>query len=256
MSFGLICMCDVLGAVMSIFGKKLIKCNSNALQYCKLSKVSVPSDVDEDDIISVRELVSNSYILSPGEKLCRAGEPLNNLYAVLSGSAKSTITSINGSEVITDFYFPGEIIGLDAVSNRMYSFEAITLEESLICIIPFEKLLTLAAKIPQLQDHFIYVISQKLLDRTRILINNHRSAEQRVAAFIANIIFRYEYCGLPSNNYRLSMSRYDIGNYLNLTPETISRTFSKFHDSGILSVRKKHICLINGTELKKIQYNS
>lgn len=236
---------------MSTSVKQKVKSYNNALQYCKLSQTPVPADCSEDERQEVRELVKNAYLLPAGEKLCSSGNTLKNLYAVLSGSVKNSITGINGNAVITDFYLPGEIIGLDAISTRRHSFDAITLEESMICVIPFEKLLALAAKIPPLQQHFTYIISQKLLDRTYLLINNHHTAEQRVAAFIMNIIYRYQYSGSFSDSYHLSMSRYDIGNYLNLTPETISRTFTKFQNSGILAVQKKCIQLLDTSQLEE-----
>ena len=235
---------------MSTSVKQKVKSYDNALQYCKLSKTPVPLDCSEKDVREVRELVKNSYLLPPGETLCSSGNPLKHLFAVLSGSVKNATIGVNGNEVITDFYLPGEIIGLDGISTGEYSFDAVTLEESIICIIPFKKLLTLAAKIPPLQQHFIHIISQKLLDRTHLLINCHHTAEQRLAAFIMNIVYRYQYCGVASDNYYLSMSRYDIGNYLNLTPETISRTFTKFQNHGIIAVQKKCIQLLNISQLE------
>ena len=236
---------------MSISIKQKTKSYENALQYCKLSKTPVPEDCSKSDIAEVREMVKNSYLLPPGETICSSGDPLNYLYAVFSGSVKSTTLGVNGNEVVTDFYLPGEIIGLDAISTGRHPFDAITLEESTLCAIPFEKLLILTKKIPPLQQHYTHIISQKLLDRTYLLINNHHAAEQRLATFIINIVNRYQYCGCTSEDYHLSMSRYDIGNYLNLTPETISRTFTKFQNSGILSVQKKRIQLISISQLKK-----
>lgn len=229
--------------------QKKIKCQNDTCQCCKLLSLCLLKDFKDDELNNISKLIDGHYILPAGKIFCYAGENFDYLYMIKSGSAKDTMISMSGNEQITDFYFPGEIIGLDAISTGKYAFNTVTLEPSVICIIPFEALLILAQKMPSLNSRLMHLISQKLLNRTHFMMNNHHTAEQRLAAFLINMADRYKCSGLPSKNYQLSMSRHDIGSYLNLTPETVSRIFTRFQAAGILIVHKKYIKLTNITQL-------
>ncbi|MCD6055133.1 MAG: transcriptional regulator [Gammaproteobacteria bacterium] len=240
---------------MSTHGGQKARYQYDACCYCELARVCLPSGFFNPELKDITRLIDHYYLLQAGEKICFSGEKFRYLYAIKSGSAKEITVSIKGNEQVADFYLPGEIVGLDAISTGKYSYDAIALESTTVCIIPFSLLLMLAVKMPQLQRRLVDLISQKLLDRTRALMSHHYSAEQRLAAFLSNMGDRYKYIGLSAKNYYLSMSRYDIGSYLNLTPETVSRLFSKFQDEGILIVHKKHIQLVNPSQLVSRSYH-
>ena len=221
----------------------------NSCQYCKLSTLCLPKDFNKSELNAISKLINNNYALAAGECLCVSGEKFRFLYAIQSGSAKDSTISINGNEQVADFYLPGEIVGLDAISTGKHAFDTITLESSIICIIPFDNLLILAEKIPNLHHRLMHLTSQKLLQRTRIMINNHYTAEQRIATFLMNMADRYKCKGLSPKTYSLSMSRCEIGSYLNLTAETVSRIFTRFQNEGIIIAHKKHIQLVNLSKL-------
>jgi CRP/FNR family transcriptional regulator len=215
--------------------------------YCKLSQICLPKGLVENEIAQLDEIIEQSYELKANEVLSEPQQPFHYLYAIKSGSFKEYEINKNGEEQVIDFYLPGEIIGLDAICHNQYNYPAIALEDSQVCRIKFEHLLKLTERNPGLQQRLLNLISEKLLYRS--LINKHQNAEQKLAAFLIDLSKRYASHGQNSNSYKLSMSRYDIGNYLDLTTETVSRIMTKFKNQELITADKKFITLNKPCEL-------
>jgi CRP/FNR family transcriptional regulator len=198
-------------------------------------------------------LFDTSYELPIGQLICASGQKFFNLFVLKSGAAKSTTFALNGKEIITDFYLPGDIIGLDAISRNSYPFNTITLEDSVICNIPYKTLLALNIKFPRLQSTLNQLISQRLLLRTQVEMNNRCSAEQRLSMFLIHILYHSDPFG-RKDTYQVSFSRHDIASYLNLTPETVSRTLTKLQMDGCLTVDNNIIKIINHDSLRTKGY--
>lgn len=219
----------------------------HSCNYCQLMHVCLPKDLALAELIDLNSIIEQDYQLEVDSVLTRPGELFHYLYAVRSGSFKETSVGGNGEERIIDFYLPGDIIGLDAINQKKYNYLVVALEKSIVCRITFNNLLKLANKHSDLQYRLLSMMSEKLLDRTRI--NNHQQAEQRVAAFLLHLSKRSAQRGLSPTQFQLSMSRNDIGKYLNLTLETVSRMFAKFKAKGIITMQKKLVSLDKPCEL-------
>ena len=147
----------------------------------------------------------------------------------------------------------GELIGMDGLSNNVHSCNAVALEDSEVCELPFDRLEELYGEIPTLQRHFIRLMSSEIVrDQNVMLLLGNMKSEERLAAFLMNLSQRLRARGFASNEFILRMSREEIGSYLGLKLETVSRTFSKFQQSGWIDVNHKHIHLTNPLELNRL----
>lgn len=150
----------------------------------------------------------------------------------------------DGQEQVTGFYLPGEMLGMDGIATNVYSNSAIALETSAICEIPFDRLEELSSSIPTLQRHFFQLMSKEITNEQQLItLLSKNSAEERIATLLLSISSRNQRRHLSSLQFRLPMSRADIGNYLGLTVETVSRTFSRFQKQGWIVVDKKEIAI-------------
>lgn len=220
---------------------------------CRLARVCLPIALETGEVEQLDAIVQSGRMLRKGEFAFHQDEPFSALYAVRSGSLKSYCAGGDGSEQITGFYFPGEILGLDGISRNRHPSSAQALETTSICEIPFERLGELSARIPGLQRHFFQLMSQEIADDRQIIATLGRhSAEQRVAALLLNIAQRNARHGLSATAFRLPMARAEIGSYLGLTLETVSRVLSRFHKSGAISVAGREVVLSTPAALRAI----
>jgi CRP/FNR family transcriptional regulator len=165
---------------------------------------------------------------------------------VRSGTLKAYKTTDDGREQVTGFYFPGEILGMDGISNNAHASSAKALETAAICEIPFSSLEKLSSLMPNLQRHFFQLMSREITeDQQLITLLSKNSADERVGALMLSISTRNARRKLSSTQFRLPMSRVDIGNYLGLTVETVSRVFSRMQKMDILQVDNKEIEILD-----------
>jgi CRP/FNR family transcriptional regulator, anaerobic regulatory protein len=224
-----------------------ISCSS-----CRLSQICLPIALEATDIERLDSIIQRGRPLQKGDHIFRQNEPFKSVYAVRSGTLKSYSTSDSGAEQVTAFYFPGEILGMDGISKNKHLTSAIALETAAICEIPFELLGELSIRIPSLQRHFFQLMSQEIAeDQQLITMLSKNSAEQRVAALLLSISARNARRKLSANAFRLSMSRAEIGNYLGLTVETVSRIFSRFQKSGLISADGREVEITDAARLRE-----
>jgi CRP/FNR family transcriptional regulator len=220
---------------------------------CLLSSVCLPIALESADIEKLDEIVQRGRPLQKGEHLYRINDPFSSVYAVRSGTLKAYTLTNDGQEQITGFYFPGEIVGMDGISKNKHASSAKALETAAICEIPFEVLGELSTRIPTLQRHFFQLMSREITeDQQLITLLSKNSAEERIAALLLSVSTRYARRKLSARHFRLPMSRTDIGNYLGLTVETVSRVFSRLQKSGVLAADNKEISIENMDELRAI----
>ncbi|MCO7223948.1 fumarate/nitrate reduction transcriptional regulator Fnr [Pleionea sp. CnH1-48] len=225
-----------------------IKC-----QNCRISKLCLPVMLADSEIEHLDSIVQRGKPLNTDENLFRSGDKFENIYAVRSGSLKSYTISEDGIEQVTGFYLPGEIIGLDAISSQVHPSYAKALETSMICALPFESLESLATGIPSLQRQLLNVMSNEIRDDQELmLLLNKKTSEERMAAFLVNLSIRFGQRGLSSRVFRLTMSRRDIGNYLGLAVETVSRVLTKLQKQEYILVDDKEITFTNPEKLSEL----
>ena len=209
---------------------------------CRLNSICLPLALETNDIQQLDDIIQRSKPLQKTQHLYREGDDFQSVYAVRSGTLKAYKTTDDGREQVTGFYFPGEILGMDGIANNTHASSAKALETAAVCEIPFSSLEKLSSLMPNLQRHFFQLMSREITeDQLLITLLSKKSADERVAALMISISTRNARRKLSSTQFRLPMSRVDIGNYLGLTVETVSRVFSRMQKMDILRVDNKEI---------------
>lgn len=213
---------------------------------CRLNTICLPITFHVDDIDRLNDIIQRGRPLQKGEYLYRANDAFQSVFAIRSGAVKALTLSDSGSEQITGFYLPGEVVGMDGIADNRYTNSVIALETSSVCEIPFSRMEDLSLQIPSLQRHFFQLLSREITqDQHIISLLGKSSAETRIAALLVSISERNSRRQLSATQFYLPMSRTDIGNFLGLTIETVSRIFSRLQKQGLLAVDKKEITILD-----------
>lgn len=218
---------------------------------CSLHQLCLPIGVSGEDMDRLDRIIKRKRPIARGEYLFRTGESFRALYAVRSGSIKTYTPTRDGLEQVTGFHLPGELVGLDAISTGSHPCTAKALETVSVCEIPFESFEELAGEIPSLQRQMLKIMSREIQqDQELLMLLGKKAAEERLASLLLSIACRHKLRGFSHTEFNLSMSRNDIGNYLGLAVETVSRLFTRMQEEGLLTVQRKHVILhdINGLE--------
>jgi CRP/FNR family transcriptional regulator, anaerobic regulatory protein len=234
---------------MSVQGDGLQSCAHDfqiSCGNCRLASLCLPLALESDDIQQLDDIIQRSKPLQKGQHLYRQGDEFKSVFAVRSGTLKAYRTTDDGREQITGFYFPGEIIGMDGISKNTHASSARTLDTSSVCEIPFASLSKLSVLMPNLQRHFFQLMSREITeDQILITLLSKNSAEERVASLLLSISSRNARRKLSATQFRLPMSRVDIGNYLGLTVETVSRVLSRLQKLEVLRVDNKEVEILD-----------
>ena len=221
-------------------------------QNCSFSQLCLPFNLNNNELDKLDDIIQRKRPLQKGERLFESGDKLSSLFAVRSGSFKSYSISENGEEQITSFHLPGELIGFDSMFDDEHQSVSQALETSMVCEIPFTTLDTLADEVPALRKQIMRLMSEEIKqDQQMFMLLNQRTAEERLAYFIQTLSVRFNQRGFSSSEFRLTMTRSEIGNYLGLTVETISRLLSKFNKDGIIKVEGKLISITDSKALEE-----
>lgn len=225
----------------------------NLCSTCSLRELCLPVELMPAEFDKLDAVIRQSRRLKKGEYLFRTGEPFASLFAIRAGFFKTTVASQDGRDQVTGFFMSGELIGMDGICSQTHSCDAVALEDSEVCELPFVHIEELGHHIPSLQTHFFRLLSREIVrDQGVMLLLGNMRAEERLAAFLLNLSNRLYSRGFAANDFILRMSREEIGSYLGLKLETVSRTLSKFHHEGLISVEHKHIRLLDPQSLKKM----
>lgn len=213
----------------------------------------MPVGLDANDMKKLDDVVATRKQVKQGQMLFSNGDPFTSLYAIRTGFFKTCISNEDGREQVTGFQMAGEIIGLDGIVTDQHSCNAVALEDSEICVMPFANVEDLSREFPVLQRHVHKVMSREIVrENGMMMMLGNMRAEERLAAFLLNLVQRLHARGFSQSEMILRMTREEIGSYLGLKLETISRTFSKLSEDGIIEVKQRHVKILAPDELKKI----
>jgi CRP/FNR family transcriptional regulator, anaerobic regulatory protein len=225
-----------------------ISCSS-----CGLREICLPAGLDPRQVARLDRLVTHRRRLKRGERLYRTGEALSALYAVRSGWIKTCVLHDDGREQVTGFHMPGELLAMDAISIGRHMSDAAALEDSEVCEIPFPSLERLSRELPSLQQQLHRIMSREIVrDHGVMLLLGSMKAEERLAAFLLNLSQRLAARGYSATEFNLRMTREELGAYLGLKLETISRAFSRFREEGLADVRHRHIRIKDPERLRRM----
>ena len=224
-----------------------------ACSNCNLRELCLPFGLSTEELARLDDMVSTRRRIKRGDHLYRAGEGFDAIYAIRSGFFKTDVLLEDGREQVTGFQMAGELLGLDGISTEHHTCNAIALEDSEICAIPFSRLEVLSREIHTLQHHFHKVMSREIVrDHGVMMLLGSMRAEERLAAFLLNMSQRFTARGFSPSEFHLRMTRDEIGSYLGLKLETVSRAFSRFQEDGLVAVQQKHIRILDTPGLKRL----
>jgi len=225
----------------------------NACSTCSLRELCLPAGLDSHELAQVDKMINRRRPVRRGDYLYRAGAELQSLFAIRTGFIKSCVLHEDGREQVAGFHMMGELLGLDAISSGRHLCDAIALEDTEMCEIPFAMLEQLAREIPSLQHHFHRLMSREIVhDHGVMLLLGSMRAEERLAAFLLNLSQRFATRGYSSTEFNLRMTREEIGSYLGLKLETISRVLSRFQQEGLIEVRNKYLKILDADALRRV----
>lgn len=219
-------------------------------QNCSISELCLPFTLNDQELNTLDEIIERKRPVHKGDKIFTDGQEMHSLYAIRSGTFKTFTVNEQGEEQITGFHLAGDLLGFDAIAETEHKSFAQALETSMICEIPYNNLDTLSNTMPKLKKQVLRLMSNEIrTDQEMLTLLNRKNAEQRVATFMVSLSDRYHARGLSASEFRLTMTRSDIGNYIGLTVETISRLLNRFHKNGLIKVDGKLITILKIDEL-------
>jgi CRP/FNR family transcriptional regulator len=224
-----------------------------ACSSCNLRELCLPLGMSNEQMDRLDDIVATRRAVPRGEALFRAGEAFTSLYAVRTGFFKTCVSSEDGRDQVTGFQMAGELLGLDGIGTDRHTCDAVALEDSQVCVIPFLQLEDLSRELSDLQRHLHRIMSREIVrDHGVMLLLGSMRAEERLAAFLLNLTQRLRTRGFSGSELILRMTREEIGSYLGLKLETVSRAFSKFQGDGILEVRQRHVRVLDPEALGRL----
>src|SRR3989344_544872 len=225
----------------------------HACSSCSVRELCLPMGLDHDDLARLDTIINRRQYVPAGQHLYRARDRFQSLYAIRTGFFKTYDLSNEGGEQVSGFHMNGELMGLDAISSDAHACNAVALENSEVCVIPFNLLEGLLHEVPTLQKHFHKLMSREIAtDHRLMMVLGTMTAEERLASFLVNLSERQTARSYSPAILRLGMSREEIGNYLGLTLETVSRMFSGFQENGLVQVERRNLAITNLAALRQL----
>lgn len=228
------------------------KLNQVSCNDCSLDNICLPRGLSHEEIESISQIVKAKKTLQRGEFIYHEGDNFRGILAIKSGSAKLVGADQHGNEHILNILLPGELLGFDGLSTDKHSCAAIALETTSFCLLPADSMDHLFQNIPSLTRELFRHSGEKMLEDKNQLILSKRPAEERLAYFLISLSERLKRRGFSASEFKLSLSRQEIGNHLGLALETVSRLLKKFQEDEMIMVQNRFITITNLSALKNL----
>lgn len=220
---------------------------------CALRNLCLPPELSSDDIEQFHQVASMKRLVRRGDVLYRCDDPFRNIFAIKTGSFKTVMVLRDGREQVTGFYLPGDALGLDGVCSDRHRWDAVALEDSLVCTVSFVRLEAFCHRQPAMQRHLHRMLSGEIVRESGLNVwLGTMNAAERVAAFLLNLSKRFAVRGYSPNEFQLRMTRAEMGSYLGLKLETVSRILSGFSRAGLVDTQGRNIRILNATALAAV----
>ncbi len=224
-----------------------------ACSSCNLRELCLPVGFSGQELDRLDTMVALRRSVRRGDTLYRSGDRFEAVYAVRTGFFKTRVSTEDGRDQVTGFQMAGELLGLDGIGTDRHSCDAVALEDSQVCVIRYDQLEHLSREFTDLQRQFHKIMSREIVrDHGVMLLLGSMRAEERLAAFLLNLMQRLRARGFSATSLVLRMTRAEIGTYLGLKLETVSRCFSRFQDDGVLLVKQRQIRVLDPVALEKL----
>ena len=228
--------------------KTKISCSS-----CQTRKFCLPQNINNYEIDRVDHIVQMRRTVKKGSKLIKSGAAFHAIYAIRTGFFKTSVSTDSGQEHLIGFQMSGDSLGMDGIATQKHISDVMALEDSTICVLPIHEIENLSRVSPVFQRHFLRMLSKEIVRESHdMLMLSQMSAEARVASFIQNLTHRLQARGFSNSELLLRMSRIEIGQYLGLNLETISRTLTRLSQNSIIEINKRHLRILDKAGLTRI----
>jgi len=222
-------------------------------ENCGLDPICVVLDYAETESGVPEGILLRRRPVARGETIFRFEDPFRSIFAVKSGSFKTFIPHRNRGDQVVGFQLAGELIGVESIVSDSYPCTARALENSSVCELRLERLPETGKPLEALQRSVIELLGKEVAFHHELISSLvHQSAEQRIAGFLLSLSDRLQRRNMPCAEFNLSMSRTDIGNYLGLASETVSRILTRFQKSGWVRLQRKRASLIDRSALEEL----
>ncbi|MES2206841.1 MAG: helix-turn-helix domain-containing protein [Pseudomonadota bacterium] len=220
---------------------------------CRLHTLCLPGAVADTQSHYVDQIVRSRRKVKRGETLYGLNSTFRSLYAVRNGFFKTSMSMPDGREQITGFTMSADTMGFDGIETDRHTLEVVALEDGEVCVIPFAHLQIMAEYVPGLLQQLHKTMSREIVrDQRVLLLLGSLRAEERVAAFLLNISQRLSARGYAVHEFHLRMTREEIGSYLSLKLETVSRILSQFQKNNLIDIQNRHVRLLDIERLQTI----
>lgn len=231
--------------------------SKNDCSKCSIQVLCLPAAIGADDFDKLNTIVNNRRPLKRGDHLFSSGQQLDCIYVAREGAFKSVVYNQDGDGQVTGFHLPGEILGLDGLGTGVHTCDSIALTVANVCEIHLNDLERVASLLPSLQHQLLKIIGQSMnRDQKHVEILAKKNAQERVAIFLHQLAERYKLLGRSEHRFMIPMSRDDIGSYLGLVIETVSRTFSKMQEDGLIAINGRDVQILKQDQLYKLAHES
>lgn len=220
---------------------------------CNLREFCLPVGLTPEEMVEVENIVANRRVVEKGKALYRDGDPFTAIYAIRLGNFKTSVNTLDGRDQVTGFHMAGELLGMDGIGTSRHACDAIALERAEVCVMPYAEMSDISSRVPALQRHFHRIMSREIVrEHGVMLLLGSMRADERLATFLLNLTQRMQARGFSSREVVLRMTREEIGSFLGLKLETVSRTLSRMASDGLISVQQRNIRIEDPDGLRQL----
>lgn len=223
-----------------------LSANRTGCAGCYLRHLCLSADLNDAETEIFSSHIVSQRRVPKGEVLFRAGDPLDALFVTRLGSFKSSVLTENGSEQVTDFHMSGEVLGAEAIPTEYHTCTVTALEDSEICSLRYRELEALCDRDPKISRQFRLLLGRKIVAaHQNLLILGCTNSTQLLASFLLNLARKFEARGFSKSEFVLRMTRGELGSFLGLKLETVSRTLTHFDELNLIEINQRHVRIIN-----------
>ncbi|MEE9446134.1 MAG: fumarate/nitrate reduction transcriptional regulator Fnr [Cocleimonas sp.] len=233
------------------FNQNPVSCDS-----CSLINVCLPSGLSSKELEQLETAIDKTVKIKKKETVFNANDKIEGIYAVKSGSIKTSISNQDGQEQVLEFHLPGDMLGFDAFNTGTHTCHATALEDTFLCKIPIDTFDNLCEHLPGLRRELRHQVGKEIAHNQSLLLSlGQQQTDERFATFLLTMSEHYQSRGFSSKEFVIPMSRQDLSNYLGMAVETLSRIISRMTESGIIKIDRRMVVISDSEKLHRLAHS-
>jgi len=232
--------------------QNIINCN-----VCSLKHLCLPHGLNQNELAELETSIDKTIKIKKKQAIYHANDPCNGIYAIKSGSAKTSLVNADGQEQILEFHLPGDVLGFDAFATHTHSCDVIALEDTLVCRIPIEMFDSLCERSAGFRKVMHQQIGKEISHSQKLLLSlGQLATEERLASYLVQLANHYQSRGFSKTEFMLPMSRQDLSNYLGMAVETLSRILARLNKKGLVKIEQRRIIINDFDQLEALAHTA